>query len=400
MGRTHKFYHPNKLTANIGVNTLKKLIKEDIGLIYTTVGGLGASVLGALFWLILASILNVDSYGLVNFYIALAQILAGVGIIGLNMTVTTYLAKGENEILREANSLTLISGVIAALVLFAFHWAAGLLSATLIFFSMSQAEMLGKKTYRQYAFAIIGQRIAQITLSLLLYFQIGLIGIILGYFLGALIFSYKYLISLRKFTLKLNNLKEKRNFTLHSYGYNLIGQNLSNYLDKIIIGALFGYYSLGLYQLGFQFLMFLSIIPASLQHYLLPEESSGNHKSHIKIAALIFTTAASIALFTLSPYLVTTFFPTFIDAIPLVSLISLSVIPSTIVAMLTASLLGNEKSAVVFTAGLIYLMALIICLIVLGFIMGVLGLALAIIIAKTMQAAFLLTKRNTSIRIT
>ena len=394
MGRHRAFQRVNKLTASAGVNRLKRFIKEDVGLIYTAAGGLGASVLGAFFWLVLASILSVENYGVVNFYIALANILAGVGIIGLNMTVTTYLAKGENKLLHEANSVTLISGVASALVLSIFNWAAGILSATMIFFSMAQAELLGKKTYREYAFVLVGQRIAQIIFSLLLYFQIGLIGIIVGYFLGALLFSYKYFISIRNFTLKLSNLKEKRNFTIHSYGYNLIGQQLSNYLDKIIIGALFGYYMLGLYQLGFQFFMFLSIIPASLQQYLLPEESSGNQRHRIKLFVLILSVAAAITVFTLSPYLVTTFFPTFTEAIPLVSLVSISVIPSTIVAMLTATFLGNEKSKTVFTAGLIYLISLIVCLIVLGMFIGVLGLAFAIVIARTIQAAFLITKRN------
>lgn len=377
------------------ISYLKKLIKEDIGLAYTTLGGLGASLLGALFWFILASVLNVDNYGLVNYYIALASIFAGIGTIGLNITVTTYLAKGERKLLYEANSLTLISGLILALVLSALQWASGILSAALIFFGMSLAEMLGRKTYREYAFASIGQRLAQICLSLILYFQLGIIGIILGYFLGALIFSYKYLLSMRKFTLKINNLKEKRNFTLHSYGFNLIGQNLSNYLDKIIIGVLFGYYALGLYQLGFQFFMFLSIIPGSLQRYLLPEESSGNHKHEIKLFGLILSVAASIATFAISPYLVKSFFPTFTDSIPLVSAMSLSVIPSTIVAMLTASFLGREKSKTVFTAGLVYLTSLIICLILMGTILGVLGLALAIITAKTIQATYLITERNT-----
>jgi O-antigen/teichoic acid export membrane protein len=100
-------------------------------------------------------------------------------------------------------------------------------------------------------------------------------------------------------------------------------------------------------------------------------------------------------VFILSPYLVTTFFPTFTDAIPLVTLVSISVITSTIVAMLTATFLGNEKSEIVFTAGLIYLTSLIICLIVLGMFIGVLGLAFVIVIAKIIQATFLISKRNT-----
>lgn len=372
----------------------KRLLKEDVGLVYTTLGGVSSSVLAAFFWFILASLLTVDNYGLANYYIAIATIFAGVGTMGLNMTVTTYLAKGEKQILYEAQSLTLISGVVSALVLSVFQWASGILSAATIFFTMGIAEILGKKTYKEYAFVSIGQRIAQITLGLFLYFQIGVMGIIIGYFLGSLLFSYKYLKSIKNFSLKINSLKEKRNFTLHSYGYNLIGQTLSNYLDKVLIGAVFGYFALGLYQLGFQFFMFLSLIPTSLQQYLLPEESSGNSKREIKTIGVLLSAAAALALFALCPYLITHFFPTFIDAIPLVSLMSLAVIPSSIAAILTASFLGNGKSKQVFTAGVIYLASLITCLTIMGLIIGVLGLAIAVITAKTIQATYMVTQRN------
>jgi len=43
-----------------------------------------------------------------------------------------------------------------------------------------------------------------------------------------------------------------------------------NYIDKVIKGTLFGYYALGLYQLGFQFFMFIRTLPVSLYQYLLP----------------------------------------------------------------------------------------------------------------------------------
>jgi O-antigen/teichoic acid export membrane protein len=370
------------------IEWLKRLIKEDVGLVYTTLGGLCSSLLSAFFWFILASILEVKNYGLVNYYIALASIFAALGTMGLNTTVTTYLAKQEGDLLYEANSLTLLSGVVLAFILSAFQWSSGLLSATMIFFGMTLAEMLGRKKYREYAFMSIGQRLAQISLSILLYFQLGILGIILGYFLGFLVFSYRYLKSIRKFTLKISNLKERRNFALHSYGFNLIG-SLSTYLDKVIIGAVFGYYTLGLYQLGFQFLMLLSIIPGSFYQYLLPEESSGKDKQEVKLIGLILSAAASLAAFAISPYLIKSLFPTFIDAIQIVKVMSLAVIPSTIVAMLTASLLGKERSKIVLTAGLAYLASLITGLIIMGKTMGVIGLALTPIIAQTIQATYL-----------
>lgn len=395
MNRNKSPSYEDKSFATIKLGQLKRLMKENLGLAYTTLGGLGFNILGAFFWLILASLLNVENYGLVNYYIAIASMAAGVGTIGLSMTLTTYLAKGEKNILYEANSFTLISGVASAIILSTFHWATGILAATLIFFSMTQAELLGTKNYRQYAFVSIGQKLVQLTLAFLLYYPFGIIGILLGYFIGSLVFSYKYLQSIsRNFTLTFNSLREKCKFALHSYGYDLIGKNLANYLDKVIIGALFGYYTLGLYQLGFQFFMFLAIIPTSLNQYLLPEESSGNNKKEIKIIGLILSIAVALTAYLTSPYLIRTLFPTFIDSIPLVKIMSLAVIPQTIVAILTASHLGKEKSRTVFIAGLIYIASLITGLMTLQKIMGILGFALAIIIAQTIQAIYLIINRK------
>ncbi len=383
----------NRLSLRTALSIFKRIFKEDMGLVYTTIGGLSASVLGALFWLILASLLSVADYGLANYYISLASLFAGVGTIGLNMTITTYLAKGERNILFEANSLVLASGFVTALVLSFFQAEAGLTSIAMVFFTMSLGELLGKKSYKEYGFLQIGQKLAQIALSMLLYYQIGLMGIVLGYFLGALIFSYRYLFSLRNITTKLLSLKEKRGFAANTFGFNLVGMVLPLYLDKIIIGAVFGYYSLGLYQLGFQFFMFLNIIPVSLQQYLLSEESSGNNRRNIKIFVLCFTTAMVLAIIALTPYLVTMFFPTFKEAISLISLMSLAVIPSTIAAIFVANFLGNEKSKPVLTGGIIYLALLIVGFITLGTVVGILGLALAVITAKTGQAIYLYTKR-------
>ncbi len=368
---------------------IKRLLKEDIGLVYVTLGNMGSAVLGAFFWFILATILEVSSYGLVNYYLSLASIFTALGAIGLNTTVIAFLPKGEEEVLYEANSLILISGLILAFSLSIFHWSLGILSATMLFFTMTQAELLSRKMYREYALLSIGARLLQITSSLLLYFHTGLTGIILGYFLGYLAFSYKYFLSLRNLTLKIKSLKEKWSFALHAYGYNLIGKTLPNFLDKIIVGSLFGYYTLGLYQLGFQFFMFLSIISGSLYGYLLPEESSGKSKKELKLVSLIFAVVLALAFYIVSPHIIQTLFPSFADSIPIVQLMSLAVIPSTAVAMLTASLLANGKSRAVFIAGVIYIVSLITGLVIMRSIIGELGLALAFIIAQAIQAIYL-----------
>jgi O-antigen/teichoic acid export membrane protein len=369
-------------------------MEENVGLVYTTLGGLGSNVLAALFWLALASILTIDDYGLANYYMAIANVAAGVGIVGLNLTLMTYLAKGEKELLYEANSFTLITGIITAIIISLFYWAAGIIAAATIFFNMTLSELLGKKKYRQYAIISIIQQIAQISLSLILFYPLGILGILLGYFIGAFIFSYKYLNSIRKnFTLTFKILKTKRNFAIHSYGYNLIGKRLANHFDKVIIGALFGYYALGLYQLGFQFYTFFTLVPTSLSQYLLPEESSGTNKKEIKTIGLLLSVAVAILGYLTTPYIITNFFTTFIPSIELVQVMSIAVIPSTIVAILTSTYLGNEKSKTVLIAGIIYLISLFLGLIILEAIMGVIGFAVAIILAQSIQAVYLLSKK-------
>lgn len=366
-------------------------IKSETGLIFTTLGNLGSSLLGGVFWLVLASLLDVESYGLTNYYIALASVFAAVALLGLDSTVITYLAKGEKRIWFEANSLLLISGLTVTVVLSFFEWSSGVLSIAMVFFMMALAEALGQKRYRQYAVLSIGQRVAQIVLSLVLYVFLGLLGIVLGYFLGNLIFSFRSILALQNFTLQLSSVKEKRNFALHSYGSNLI-KNFTLYLDKVLIAPVFGYFTLGLYQLGFQFFMFLSIIPLSLYYYLLPEQASGESKTRIKYLGFVLAIVAGVAAFLVTPFLIERLFPSFLDSILIVRVMCLAVIPSTVVSICNASFLGRGDSKPVLVAGLTYIGVLVALLFVLGFTFGAVGLAATLIIAQTVQASYLLVK--------
>lgn len=381
---------------NLIIEEIFNFIKKEKGLTYTTIGNIGSALLGAFFWFILASILKVNEYGEINYYISLASIPSAICLFGLNTTVTTYLAKGEKEIVYEANSITFISSLFLALFLIPFQLCLSLIIISMIFYGMTLAEILGRKLYNEYAFISLINKLIQIFLSILLYFKFGLIGILIGYFLGYFLLSYRYLKSLIKFTLKINNLKRKLNFIIHSYGLSLIG-SFSNFLDKVIIGAVFGFYILGLYQLGYQFLMFLGIIPGSLYTYLLPEESSGEDKKEVKIVGLILSIIIAIIIFLFSPLIINVFFPNFIKSIQLVQIMSLSVIPATITSISNARLFGKEKSKHTLIGGVIYLLFLIIGILLLGRILNIIGLAFSIIFAQIAQAIYLWRKAGFSL---
>ena len=132
------------------ITWVKSFLKTEMGLVYTTIGNIGSSLLGGIFWLLLASLLSVESYGLINYYIALASISSAVALLGLDATVISWMAKGDTRILFQADSLVLISGLTVATLLSIYQWPSGLLSFTRVFFMMSLAETLGKKKYKEY----------------------------------------------------------------------------------------------------------------------------------------------------------------------------------------------------------------------------------------------------------
>ena len=169
-------------------------------------------------------------------------------------------------------------------------------------------------------------------------------------------------------------------------------KNFNTNLDKVLIAPVFGYFTLGLYQLGFQFFMFLSIIPLSLYYYLLLEEASGKNKTKIKFLGFGFAVIAGVTAFFFTPYIIERLFPSFINSILIVRIMCLAIIPQTVVLICNASLLGNGKSNPVFVAGLIYISVLLILLFVLGSFFGPIGLAFTLIIAQTVQASYLVIK--------
>jgi len=138
--------------------------------------------------------------------------------------------------------------------------------------------------------------------------------------------------------------------------------------------------------------MLLAIIPGSLYTYLLPEESSGVNRVGIKILGLISSVVLAISTFTLSPYIVQILFPNFINAIELIQIMSIAIIPLTISSLANAKLFGEEKSKYAFTGGLIYITTMVITLAIFGIYLGITGLAIAIIISQIVRAMYLWSK--------
>lgn len=63
------------------------------GITYVTLGNLIATILGATFWLVIASIMKEEVYGMISYYLGIALILNGVALLGQPFTITTLISR-------------------------------------------------------------------------------------------------------------------------------------------------------------------------------------------------------------------------------------------------------------------------------------------------------------------
>lgn len=371
------------------------IIRADSGLTYVGLGNFIALGVGGLFWFVIASMLTAEDYGELNYYISVASVSSVISMLGLGTTVITYVAKGSKKIASQANFVVLLSNAIGAVALMTItNYYTGLLLVGISFFSMTISETLGMKLYKKYFLLLVAERATQIGLAIALYYAIGLQGVIIGYTLGALTFSYSFFRSLRNISFDVSELKSRFAFLLHNYAFN-ISETLALHADKLIIAPVFGFTVLGFYQLGFQFLMVLGVIPASLFYYLLPQFSSGNKKGNVIYVALILATLfASIAPIII-PVLIDMFFREYIGVILTAQIMSIGIVPMTINSILNSSLLAKGHSKNVLVGAIVYISSLLILFYLLGTLVGVVGLGISVVVSLSLQSLvlFLLSRR-------
>ena len=236
------------------MNKIKNLIKNSKDLGMLGFGSIVATGISGLFWFYIASLIEVDDYGEISYFIAIASIVGVVSSIGAQNTITVFTARGE-KILPQLAFLSLIIGIISSIVLFFvfYNLGASLYVLGYIVFGIVSSEILGRKLYKTVSTYVILQRILMVVLSVGFYYLIGPNGVIIGVGLSFFVYSYRLYKESKGVKINFSLLRLKRNFLIHNYATDLAGI-LPGSIDKIIISYLFGFVILGNYQLGIQFL--------------------------------------------------------------------------------------------------------------------------------------------------
>lgn len=353
-----------------------------------SIADISASGIAAFFWFYIASILGPETYGQITYALSIAGLVSTISLLGASKTITVYTAK-KIPLQPAFYIITLTAGLISSIIIFLIFYNIGisLLIFGYIIFGLIIAEILGKKLYKEYAKYVFTQRILMVFLAIGLYYVFGEAGIIPGIACSFIPYIHGIIKGFRNNKINFKLVREKIGFITNSYLHTLSGV-VSSSVDKLIIGPIFGFALLGNYSLGLQFLTLLSLIPMAAGKYLIPNDATGDENKKLKKIIIIFSVIITVVGFTIGPLVLTSFFPKFLEAEDVLRIVSISIIPSTIIAVYHSKFLGREKTRFVLISSCIWTIIQFIGILVLGNIFGVNGIAISLVLASTSSCVF------------
>jgi len=344
------------------------------------------SAISAIFWIYLAALMGAENYGELGYYISIASIVTSLSFIGGPAAITVLVAK-KIKIESTIYLVSILATVISAIVLYFAFINIGLSIYVLgaVIYNLSVSELLGRKSYRKYSIYFILQKILFVVLSLILYYVMGPTGVLLGTGLSFMPFLIQIYSGFKNQSIDFKLLKTKWKFITNNFFIDL-SIILSNQIDRLIIGPIFGFTILGNYYLALQVLNVLAIIPEIVKKYTIPEDSSGVNTTKIKIITIGFSIILALIGVLIIPKVIPIFFPEFKQSIELIPLISLTIIPATISGLYNSKFLAHEKSNYVVVINIISILTLILGIFTLGQLLGIVGLAYSFFLSSSIRA--------------
>ena len=367
---------------------LKDLFLQLKGL--TTIGltDIGSSAISAVFWFYMASTLGAKDYGQISYFLSIASIASSVSMTGASNTLMVYTAKNV-KIQSAIYVISISTAIIASMVVFFLfqNFGISLYIIGSVIFGLASAEILGNKNYNAYSRFLVTQKILMVIFSIVLYYLIGIEGVIIGIALGYFPYIIRIYDGFKKSKIEFNTLKSKFGFLMNSFILNL-SNAFSGSIDKIIIAPLLGFTLLGNYQLGIQLLGVLQLLPNIAFKYMLPQEAGGNQNKRLKFLIIVIAAILTNCGIFLSPIIIPVLFTKYTNVVGVIQILSVSLIPMAVGIGYQSKFLSMEKSNVILISAGIYLATQITLILILGKIYGVNGMAASFVLATCAECAF------------
>ena len=312
------------------------------------------NAISAVFWLVIASLLLVEEYGEISYFIAIAS-LGICCVVGSPETLMVFSTKYQ-KIIPTLLLLTLIFAVAASLIAFVIvqEFDIVFLIFSFIVLEVSITLLLGKKLYATYSKFLLTQKILQFVLGVGLSFSLGVNGVLIGIALANFSLIPIFYKELTAHKIVLSLLKPKKEFIVNNNIIYIISVFRRD-IDKIIVVPILGFTVLGNFALTLQFFTIMMVISSISYKYLLPKDVSGEKNAKLKKILILVSILIAMSGFFFSPYFIENFFTKFSESIIPIQIASFSVIPSTISVILFSKILALEKSRFLIIANSVQL---------------------------------------------
>ena len=341
----------------------------------------------AIFFLVLATLLEPEEYGWVGYLIALAVMTSVVSRFGFPQSVVVYKAKGKEIVANQINLLAIIATSTASIILIFINEFSAFLCLGLSFFLLFQYNLIGTKKYKSFLKNSIIRNSLTYTIPFPLYFVFDIPGILIGMAVGNIIASIG-VIKLIKFTQKpFDRIKKIYRVLISNFGINC-STELVRFVDRVLIATVFGFGFAGIYIFIIQILIGLQILPRVLYLFLLSEESSG--KKHGKINKLVVLSSGLLTILVIfaSPTLIEAIFPNYTEGIMGLQILALSLLPTSISLILSAKMQAKESNKVGYSA-IVRIGSLLFLIWTLGSGYGIIGVSVAVVVSTILNTLVL-----------
>ena len=376
------------------MSKIKNILHKIRDLSTLGIADIGGSAIGAIFWFFTASLVGVENYGQIGYFLAISSIVSILSLAGASNMLLVNLPKGV-KIQPPMFLISIICGLISSTILFFifFKFEVSIAIIGFVVFNLVISELLGLRLYKTYLRYVITQKILMVVFGISFYYLFGPYGVILGVGLSYLSYCVRIIKIFKGEKIDFSLIKTRSGFLMNSYIYDLSNALIGSF-DKIIIGPLFGFIILGNYQLGMQFWSVLIIIPNVFYKFLITQEAGGNSTGKMtKFVILIAIVLALLGIF-VSPIILPILFPKFIHAADILQIISFAVIPNAISLIFISKFMACEKIRVVLFGSIVFLGVQIPSIILLGSEYGINGIAASIVLSESIQTIYYVIMRK------
>ena len=363
------------------MNQLKSLTRIGTADIIGT--GISAS-----FWFYLAILISPENYGELHYLLSIVGIVSYLTLIGSQNTITVYVAK-KIQIQSTFNFISLVSSIFGFIILFLIfdRIDIGFLVLGYTINNLVIGELFGKKEYKNYLKYILIQKISTPIFGISFFLGFGIEGVIYGLALTYSAFYFRIIKIFKDIKIDFSLLSKRKGFIINNYFIALTG-TFHGQVDKLIVMPILGSVILGNYALSLQIIGVMMIITSIFFKYMVPEQSSGKNIKQLQKILIISSVGLTLLGLLVVPSILPMIFPEYLDSIDSIRIMSLGIIPMSIIQIYTSKFLALEKSKFIIISLVVSLSVLIPTMIIFGKWYGVSGIAISFVISTIIQSTY------------